>query len=326
MVSLESHAQLVDTLHLKNGQLLMGEFKGWNKNELTFDILDVDVVKIESKHIRSLHTSQNTYRIETSTRKVYYGKLICITDGEFTLIDNDETIAISFDEIQIITPYQKGGKTAGYIAVGYNFAKSNGFGLIALDAGFDFSTQKLLIIGKASSNVVHNQGEGLLRNRELITLNTYKTINAYWQYGARNLYQRNTELGLAYRHLLGFGVVNNTIISHNCQMYLFTGIAGMLESTLEKQTYNRLEIPIHLNLELFKLRLSNLSLSHMQTLYLGTSSENRIRHDAEIRLTMDISKSFSFTTYLYHNYDSAPVLITAGTYDYGWNSGIKYKF
>jgi hypothetical protein len=322
----ESKAQVVDTLQLKNGQLLIGEFKGWNKNEISFDIADIDVVDIESKHIHSLNACQNKYRIETSTRKVYYSYLKCEQPGEFIIVHQDEIITIPFHEIQIITPYLNRGKTDGYIALGYNFAKSNGFGLIALDAGFNFSTQKLLIQGEASSNIVHNQGEGFLRNREMITVNTYKTINAHWQFGARNQYQRNTQLGLAYRHLMGLGVAHNTITSHHCKLYLFTGLAGMLESTLDKQRYERIEIPLHLNLELFQLGVKNLSLSHTQTLFTGTNSEKRFRHDATIRLSLDITESFSFTTYLYYNYDSAPVLITAGSYDYGWNSGIKYEF
>jgi len=326
LLSFKSNAQVIDTLDLKNGQILIGEFRGWNKNELSFFMLNVGIIKVESKYVQKLNASLNKYRIETSTRKVYYGKLECSNSGEFRLTHNDEIITIPFHEILIITPYLKRGKSGGYVALGYNFAKSNGFGLIALDAGFNYSTQKLLINGEASSNIVHNEGEGLLRNREMIIVNTFKTINAHWQFGARNQYQRNTQLGLEYRHLMGFGIGHNTIMSHHCQMYLFTGLAGMLESTLEKQTYERIEIPVHLNLELFKLSLSNLTFSHTQTLFFGTGSEKRFRHDATIRLSMDISKSFSFTTYLYHNYDSAPVLVTAGNYDYGWNSGIKYIF
>jgi hypothetical protein len=322
----ESKAQIVDTLQLKNGQFLIGEFKGWNKNEISFDIADIDVVTIESKHIHSLHANQNKYRIETSTRKVYYSNLTCVQPGEFIVVHQDEIITIPFHQIQIITPYLTQGKTDGYVAIGYNFAKSNGFGLIALDTGFDFSTQKLLIKAEASSNIVHNQGEGFLRNREMAMMNTYKTINAHWQLGARNQYQRNTQLGLAYRHLMGLGMVHNTITSHHCQLYLFTGLAGMFESTLDKQRYERIEIPLHLNLELFQLGVKNLSLSHTQTLFIGTNTEKRYRHDASIRLSVDITGSFSFTSYFYYNYDSAPVLITAGSYDYGWNSGIKYDF
>ena len=59
---------------------------------------------------------------------------------------------------------------------------------------------------------------------------------------------------------------------------------------------------------------------------LGTGANKRIRHDGELRLNFKLTNKLSLTSYLYDNYDSAPVVPTAGNLDYGWSTGLKYGF
>lgn len=317
-------SQSHDSLLLKNGQTLAGVFLGWQNTDISFLIFDAGVVTVNYKNVSMLHGNFSEYRIETSTRKVFYDKLRCMNSSEFLFKENANPVSVPFKNIHSITPYKKGGIVHGYIGIGYNYARSNDFGLFTLDGGLNFRSKKWLIEGGAMSSIVQTKISGLDRNRDYLILKTHRIINPSWQFGARYLYQRNKELGLAYRHLIGAGAELNAIKRQNFLMNISSGLAGALESTFDEQDYSRIEIPILLEIKVSNLGGTNVSLSHTQSLFISTGGNRRIRHDGELRINMQLTKKLFLTTYIYDNYDSAP-LQTLGTtnLDYGWNTGLK---
>lgn len=324
--TLNGQGKAADTLKLNNGQVLIGTFMGWRKNTVSFNITDAGQVNIYWSNISVLTANANNYRIETTIRKVLYGPITASKPGVFTFMEKGQPIDIPFADIEIITLYQEGGLSHGFFSIGYNYAKSNNFGIVALDGGLNFSSKKWLITGVASSNVVHSKAQQLQRNRENILMTGFRTLNGNWQIGAKLMYQRNLALGLAQRFLFGGGMIYNAILKPHCQLYIGMGLVGSQEGTIDKQYYGRTEVPFVVNLDLYNLGKTGLSLNHVQNLYVGTGNSNRIRHDGELRLNMRLINKFSLTTYLYDNYDSAPVLKTAGNLDYGWNTGLRYGF
>lgn len=320
-------SQSSDTLQLKNGQSLVGIFLGWHNNDISFSIHDAGLVTVNYKKISILQGNSSNYRIETATRKVFYGKLSCINPGEFVFVENGKAVSVSFKNMHNITPYKKGGTVAGYIGIGYNYAQSNDFGLFTVDGGFTNNSKRWIIEGSAMSTIVHTKSNGMERNRDYVSVKTHRIINPIWQFGTRYIHQRNKELGLAYRHLLGGGFEFNAIKKPNFLMNLASGISGALEGTFDNQRYSRFEIPFLLEVKVYNLGGSNLSLNHTQTLFISAGSNRRIRHDGDLRLNMKLVKKLSLTTYLYDNYDSSPLQKTGTTnLDFGWNTGLKFSF
>lgn len=313
-----------DSLQLKNGQTLVGAFLGWRHDDISFYVFDAGVLSIDYQKVSMLQGNSSKFRIETSVRKVFYDKLNCVKPGEFLFMDNGNPVSIPFKNMEIITPYKKGGSTDGYIGLGFNFSQSNDFGLFTLEGGLTINSKKWVIEGAGNSSMVYTKGNGLQGNREYSNLKADRIINPHWQLGLRYIYQRNKELGLAHRHLFGGGYELHAIRKPNFHVNIASGLAGSLESTYDNQDYSRVEIPILLDVTVYNLGGSNLSLSHTQFLFIGTGSNKRIRHDGELSLKMKLTRKLSLTTYLYDNYDSAPVQKT-GTdkLDFGWNTGIR---
>jgi hypothetical protein len=325
LISFNSHAQMPDTLQLTNGQVLAGSLVSWQNDLISFYVFDAGVVSVKATKLSILKGNLQQYRTETSTRKIFYGSLVCNKPGEFTFQENGQSVTVPFKNIEIITPYKNGGATSGFLGAGYNYAKSNGFGLITFDAGLNYSSKNFMLKGSGTSNLVLNN-KSLQRNRENLVFTGYQILNPRWQPAAQILYQRNLVLGLNSRFLAGAGMFYTAVMKPNCQLYLATGGMGSFEKTIDKQSYSGFEIPFIIQLEIYNLGNSDLSLSHKQTLYVGTSSNKRIRHDGELRLNYKLTKNISLTTYLYDNYDSDPLAATAGNIDYGWNTGLKYGF
>jgi hypothetical protein len=325
LMSMSSYAQMPDTLQLTNGQVLVGSLVSWQYDYISFYVFDAGVVSVKSTKVSILKGNLQQYRTETSTRKIFYGPITCNKSGEFTFLENGQSVIIPFKNIEIITPYKKEGSSSGFMAAGYNYAKSNGFGLITFDAGLNYTSKNFMLKGSGTSSVVQNN-KTLLRNRENLVFTGYRILNPRWQPAGQFLYQRNLELGLDSRYLAGVGMFYSAVMKPNCQLYIATGGMGSFEKTIDKQSYSSFEIPFIIHLEIYNLGNSDLSLSHKQSLYVGTSNNKRIRHDGELRLNYKMTDKISLTTYLYDNYDSDPVAALGRNLDYGWSTGVRYGF
>ncbi len=322
-----SYSQDIDSLQLKNGQILTGSFIKWVNNDVTFYIGGAGAIDIDQNNISLIKGKSSKYRVETITRKIFYSKITSVNPGELVFTENGQPVTVAFKNIKYITPYEKGGAADGYIGLGYSHSQSNDFGLFNLDAGIEISSKKWWIEGGANSSIVYTKQDGFEHNREEGNLNAYLTLSPEWLFDSRYIYQRNVELGLAYRHAVATGFGIYAVMKPNFHLYLSTGIAVAAEKTLDRQSYNRLEIPLYLEAEVYNLGSSNLSLKHTQTLFVGVGSNKRIRHDGELNLSMRLTKKLSLTTYIYDNYDSAPVQKTGtDNLDFGWNTGVRYYF
>jgi hypothetical protein len=327
MHSENAYAQMSDSIQLKNGQTLIGTFKGWQNNEINFFIYDAGIISINYAKVNMLYANSAKYHIETFAGNVFYDTLICEKPGEFIFTNNGNRVIISFKEIEFITSLKKGVIPSGFIGIGYNYSKSNDFGLLAADGGLSIKSEDWIVEGAANTNFIHSKANGLERNRKSGNLNVDRVINARWQSGIRYIYQRNKELGLAYRHLAGGGLLYKIIRKPNFHLNISSGIAASAESTFDDQKYNRFEIPFLLELTVSKLGSTNLSLNHTQLFFISVGNNRRIRHDGELRLNMQLFKKLSFTTYIFNNYDSAPVQkVGTNNLDYGWNTGLKLGF
>ncbi|MEO0066049.1 MAG: hypothetical protein RI983_1375 [Bacteroidota bacterium] len=320
-------AEISDSLEMDKGNILVGEFLGWQNNEISFCIPDVGVVAIKYDKVRKLNANSNKYHIETYGGKIFYSKLECINSRDFLFIENGIPISINFKEIEMISPLKKGVVTNGFIGLGYNYSKFTNFGLISIDGGANFKTEDWVFNVGGNSMFIHKESNGLERIRESANVKANHNMNARWQLGIRYIYQRNKELGLAYRHLAGGGLLYKIIRRPNLHINFSTGIAAMAEGTFDNQNYNRFEIPFLLEVSLSRLGNSNMSLYHTQILFIGSGNNQRIRHDGELRLNLFFNKKLSLTTYIFNNYDSAPVQKNGTSkLDYGWNTGLRYAF
>jgi Protein of unknown function, DUF481 len=326
-LSKTSYSQDLDSLQLKNGQYLVGAFLKWMNDDVSFYISGAGVISVDQKNISLIKGNSSKFRVETATRKIFYDKLTSVNPGELVFMENGQPITVTFRDIEYITPYKKGGSTDGYLGLGYNYSQSNDFGLFTLTGGIEFSSKKWSIEGDINSNIVYTKADGFEHNRDEGNLDAFRKLSPNWQFTTKYIYQRNVELGLAYRHLVGTGFVYNAFMKPNFHMYISSGIAGTAERTLDGQDYSRFEIPVRLQVEIYKLGSSNLSLTHTQTLFIGTGSSKRIRHDGELNLSMRLTNKLSLTTYIYDNYDSAPVQKTGtDNLDFGWTTGLRYSF
>lgn len=314
-----------DTLVMNNGQVLIGKFKNWERGKICFDVSDAGKLNIDYDKVRSFTGSQQKFRIQTNSRKDLYGFIGAKDSGCITVSDTSNLV-LRMKDVVAVLPY----KTSllqpydAYVSAGYNYSRSNQVGTINLDAGIQYITTNYTINGTATSALTHNSN-GLFRNRDNLVLHIFKMVNQRWQFGARMLYQRNRQQQLEARYLTGAGMMYNALFTNSRQFYLFSGLVLAHEKGTDATTQTRMEIPLLANLQLYRFHEPEMSLTTTQTVYLGGSGFNRLRHDGELRLSWNITDQFSLTTYVYDNYDSRPLSYLGKNLDFGWVFGIKFE-
>jgi len=318
-------AQSGDTLVMNNGQHLIGKFKTWERGKICFDVTDAGKLYINYDQVHSFTGRQKKFRVETASRQIAYGMIsakdsgcIAITDTAERLLRMKDVVSVLPYKTSLLQPYD------AYVAAGYNYSRSNQVGTINFDAGIQYITTHYTINGTATSALTHN-ANGLFRNRDNLLLHIFKMVNPHWQFGARMLYQRNRQQQLEARYLLGGGMMYNAAFRNNYQLYLFSGMVVAHEKGTDATTQTRIEIPLLASLQLYRFHEPEMSLTTMQTVYLGGSGFNRLRHDGELRLSWEITDQFSLTSYVYDNYDSRPLAYLGKNLDFGWMFGIRFE-
>lgn len=321
------NAEMSDTIKMRNGNIIVGEFLGWQNNEISFSIQDAGTVTVKYGKVSMLHARSNKFYIETLSGKIYHNTLKCIKEEEFFLIDNGVSVSVKFNEIEVIRPEKKGKLISSFLGMGYNFSQSTDFGLVTVDGGAYYKNDKWIVDGMGNCILVHNKSNGVDRIRELVNIKADRNLNARWQLAARYIYQRNKELGLAFRHLTGSGLLFKLIKKSTFHLNISSGLAAMIEGTIDNQSYQRFEFPFFLEAKLSGLGNSNVSLYHSQILFVGFGNSRRIRHDGELRLNWLVKKKLTLTTYIFNNYDNTPMQRgIINNFDFGWNTGIRYTF
>jgi hypothetical protein len=316
-----------DTLYLKSGQMFFGEFQRLKDGRFEFDIKDAALVMIKFDKVKTLKAVTHLYRVVTSDRKIYYGKLYAEkSDGYLRVISGDSVVILNFKTIASINFFDKPSfKTInGYLGAGYSYTRSSDIGRLNLEGLIALELKKWETTLSGSSIITYSDSIWS-RDREIIALSTYYYLNASWYIGALLNYQRNIELGLARRFQEGVGIRYGLINRINFNVDLLSGIVLNQEKNLEGTSFpTSVELPVGFNMELYRFRKPEISFILAQSVFFSLTEKGRIRQDGNISMDWEIIDDLSLNLQFYHNYDSKPVGIGAKKLDYGTVIGFKY--
>ena len=317
----------MDTIYLRSGQMFYGEFQRLRDGKFEFDITDAALVLIKYDKVKTLKAISHQYRVTTNDRRVYYGKISAEkSDGYLRVKLGDSVVILKLNTIVSIDFYDKPSfKTInGYLSAGYSYTRSSGVGRLNLEGLISLDLKRWEHTVSASSIITYTDSIWS-RDREILSYKLFYYLNASWYIGALLNYQRNIELGLARRFQEGFGIRYALVSRINIHTNLFSGLVFNQEKNLEGTTFpTSLEIPIAINLELYRFRKPEISFIVTQSMFFSLTEKGRIRQDGNFSINWEIIKDLSLNIQLYHNYDSKPIGVGSNSFDYGTVIGLKY--
>lgn len=327
IIGWRAQAQL-DTLQFFNGQRLIGEIKNAQMGVITIDDKDLRLTQIKLYKIKRMVTNR-PFRIETTDRKIYYGRLEPSTeDGIDDIVLNDSTrIPISLTDINVLISLDKNffKRLAGNFSLGFSYAKSSGVGQINMSALVQYATQDWTF-QLTGSEIGSIDSSSFSRDNEALELFGTYNFNAAWFAASTLGYQRNLELSLSRRFQQMLGGGNKFMVKRDWTLMGISGIAFNQEKYTDGGASGLLlEVPVMLRFNYYKFKQPNLQISTVQAVFFGITQHGRIRYSGSTNLSWEMIKDFWLTLTPYMNYDNQPPA-NGSTFDWGIAMSVTYRF
>jgi hypothetical protein len=321
-------SQELDTIHLYNGQILIGEIKGAKLGVITIDDKDLKFVKIKMYKIKHMVATRTQFRLQTNAKKFYYTTLQPSDQpGTVIIQDGIGSVTLHLSDISILLPIEQGffKKLNGNFGMGFSFTKSSNIGQANLNSTMYYTTKKvdyqlsLSAIASIDSSKFSRDNE----NMELFA--SYAMTSSWFVSGSLN-YQRNLELSLNRRYQELAGIGNKLVLNRTWQLWALSGLSLGQEKSTQGVESVTLEVPFMLRFNFFKYQQINMQLYATQTFYVSLTDAGRVRYDGSLNYSHELVHNFYLTINFYSNYDSKPTDANSSTTDYGTSLSVSYKF
>jgi putative salt-induced outer membrane protein YdiY len=146
-----------------------------------------------------------------------------------------------------------------------------------------------------------------------------------WFWKASGGFERNQELGLDLRTLVGGTVGKYFVQTPTVRFELNAGLAGNQENNTDDTTSTSVEGLIRSSLDIFKLSIPSTRLSANVNIFPGITESGRLRVNTNISLRNEIVRDLFWDLTFYSTYDNRPVQ-GAENEDYGIVTSIGASF
>lgn len=318
-----------DTLILRSDQVLVGELISINLGVIEFDEKELSLIKVKYHKIKTFSAERNTYKIETSDKKIFFGK-IKASDifGEIIIEDDTGNHFYQLSNIVRLTKIEESftRKLSGNLSAGLSYTKSSSVGRWNYDNKIFYNSSRFSSVLLVSM-ILTRQNNISYRERENVFFSNSFFFSNLWFTGLIFQYQRNLELGLTRRFQQGLGIGRKLIIRENLVGTLGPGIVVNQEQNIEGSGRGNLyEFPLLFKLNFYNFSDPNLSISLSQNAFFSLSQKGRFRQDGDLRVTYELFSDFNINGQFYFNYDNQSAAGSKNQIDFGTVLGLGFKF
>ena len=328
LAELDDSATYTDRLHLKNGDTITGDLKQLDRGKLRFKTLTMDTVYINWIDIASID-SDKYLRIEKTDGRFHYGviKKSDLTDN-LVILDDDQEVEVPILLVSSIQPIRVKEsfwrRLEGDISGGIDYKKASDLLLINLSSNVRFREEKYELAFVANWNET-TRTDNNNSSRADISGTYTRFLRNRWFWKASGGFERNQELGIDLRTLVGGTVGKYFIQTPTVRFELNAGLAGNQENNQDDTTTTSVEGLIRSSLDIFKLSLPVTRLSASVNVFPGITESGRLRVNTNITLRNEIVRDLFWDLTFYSTYDNQPVQ-GAENEDYGIVTSIGASF
>ena len=298
-----------DVLVLRNGDRITGEVKGLARGKLDYSTDDAGRLSVEWDKVARL-TSVNSFDIEDSWGKRYFGRLVPPGRDGYVVFENGHRDTLSVMSVIGITPVNAAfvERLSAYLDVGFTLAKANQATTFSLSGQANYRGPSM---GSQLTYDSYAQGQESVptTTRNTVRQSVSWFLEDRWSMTGLLQLEQNEELDLDHR-FTGGGAVERTL-QHTNQMELSlgAGLVGTQEqftSTSETTRKTSLEGLLAGDWEVFRFDSPKLDFSTSVALFPSISQAGRVRGQGELRLVYEVFKDFNAGIRLNDTFDSRP--------------------
>lgn len=315
-----TRAAKTDVLILMNGDHITGEIKKLEYGMLEYSTDSMSKIYIEWKDVRRL-TSTSFFEVEIKNGSRYFGRFDePVRDGALVVAQATGAVQLEMLEVVRVRPIKQTfwSRMDGSLSAGLNYTRASE----VLQASFSFDTTYRHAhwesTFKLSSIITRQEGRDD-QNRDDLSIDYIRFLKNRYFAGGVLAFQRNTELGIAFRTLVG-GVAGRHLVQTNRQDFALGGglATNYEETTSDSDAQQSLEAVATLVWRRYKFDTPKQNLTMSLTVFTGLTGGRRLRGSFDTNWRQEIVvKDFFLNIQLYDNYDSDPPTEDAGNNDFG---------
>jgi len=326
--STAAYSQTKDTLYFYNKAKIVGKLLEISLGRAEIDANGIGIVNIKNTNIESIHATSRFFRVETIHGRELQGYLRrSTTPGMVVVKILADSAVVRVEDITKLLYYGKTfrSRLTGNMSAGYSYTKSSDIGRLNFDGIAKYNTRNSTSAADGDL-IVTSESAAIDVERANFTVSHLQAISPVWRAAVALKYQRNLELGLNRRWQEAVGVAREFLITNHQLGITTTGIAINQERNSDDVEHGSVEALLSVKYDFFSFVRPNLTLSFVESGFLGLTETDRFRFDGEINIDYELVTDFYLSLQFYHNFDSRSPATGQPNIDYGFVAGLRYKF
>ncbi|MEJ2483331.1 MAG: DUF481 domain-containing protein [Gemmatimonadota bacterium] len=290
-----------------NGDSINGDVKGFERGRLEFEIPGASSTFIEFEEIATIGSS-DYWDIEFDDQTRIFGTLAPGSEpGMVRVVTADGAWDVPLVRIVTLTNLKKSfwSKWDGFLEFGFSYAKANNVTNYTLGARADYRGERWAG-GLTLDSRFNNQDGVESTTRHQLGLSGFRLLRYTWYAGLLGQAERNQELDLDLRLLVGVGGGRDLIQSNRAEWRWLGGLLLNRETYAGVDPSSSAEAFIGTFFSFFTFGDWENDIASSLILYPSLTESGRLRADFDISYRQDLFKDFYFRFSFYDQYDSRP--------------------
>jgi len=307
LLPIAAAAQKTDTIHLFNGDKIVGEMKDLKLGLLRVKTDYMASVYIEWDQIQTVRSDKRWY-IRMRNGAYYDGALAASPMLDHLYIVDGDSIHVNLIDITTLYRLNQGiwPRTDGSINAGFSYQKSNAL------SQFTLSGNAMYRGDQSAVNLTFNfisttQPEVQDNRREDIALNYEHNLWGRWTSGAAVGAESNTELDLDLRLRANASMGNYVLLTVHASNVIGGGVQGNLEQSGGGEGSQNFELFLSDRFRFKIYRFPKAEITIDATGYYGLTIRDRWRFTTTATLRYEVLRDLQLGLEFYEQFDSKPL-------------------
>lgn len=303
-----AHAQKNDTIHLYNGDRVVGEMKDLKLGLLRLNTDYMSYVYIQWDQVQTVRSNKRWY-IRLHSGSYYDGHLAAspMLDHLYIVRDAD-SIHVNLIDITTLYRLNKGiwPRTDGSLNAGYSYQKSNELSQLSLNGNATYRADHGSVTLSFSS-ITTTQPELEDNRKQDISLGGEQNLWGRWTAGLNGGAESNTELDLDLRLKINAFLGNYVLLSTHATNLIGGGAQANRERGGSGQNSDNMELFLGDRFRFKTYRFPKAEVTMDLAGYYGLTIKDRLRASASVYLRYEVIRDLQIGLEFYEQYDSKPL-------------------
>jgi hypothetical protein len=329
LTAFPSQAERTDVVYLLNGDRVTCDIKQLSRGRLRVKTDAMETVYIDWDLIDRISTTK-LMQVEMLDGRRRLGELDGGESRELLVIDDGETLTLPMTEVVNINRIKIDesflDRLGGSLSAGVNYQQSSDVSASSVSGNLRYREEKFEVTSSLSINNTTQAAEGGDRLRADLNGAYRRLLENRWFWTGFGSFERNDELGIDLRTLVGAGMGRFILQSNQRSWSVTAGVTGSVEDRAGQSGKLRGELLLSTDFQLFRFQTPKIDLTTSAKVFPSMSEDERVRGNFDIKLRQELIVDLFWELSYFYTFDTKPPAAAASRSDTGIVTSLGYSF